>query len=76
MPEKRALAALGCPLYLKLDGVHSCRGQGGAIIRCADAAAALAQLSDLRKDYRKVLIQGHVEEPASVSSWRAGANKH
>lgn len=60
MPVKRALAALGNPLFLKVDGVYSLDGDGGGVIRCQDAAEVLTRLPHLRRRYRKILIQGYV----------------
>lgn len=54
------LAALGYPLFLKVDDCHSLFQEPARVVKADTAAEALAALGALRGRYSKVLIQGYV----------------
>jgi|APEBP8051073058_1049385.scaffolds.fasta_scaffold02853_3 Predicted ATP-grasp enzyme len=73
LPTQDCLAALGSPLFIKVDGTYARQRQGGAVVRCADATQALQRLPGLREQYEKVLIQGYVDGVgvgAFLASWQ------
>lgn len=61
LPEENALAALGLPLFIKLDGRYAIGASGSDVRRCETASDALGFLRSLQGKYRKVLVQGYVE---------------
>ena len=61
LPSEDALAALGAPLFVKLDGALRRRdGAGDEVLRCAGPAAAREALGRLAEDYSHALVQGYV----------------
>jgi len=60
IPSLADLAELGNPLYLKVDGCHARRPARGNVYCVADAKEAAALIGTLLRDFRKVLVQGHV----------------
>jgi predicted ATP-grasp superfamily ATP-dependent carboligase len=59
-PSPAALQALGCPLFLKVDACHGRDGRPGKVFKVRSAEAAAELLLELKRQYDKVLIQGHV----------------
>ena len=53
------LQALPAPLFIKVDGSHSRTGKYGNVYPVENAAAAASKIAELRKDFRKLLVQGY-----------------
>jgi hypothetical protein len=60
LPDASRLAALGRPLYLKVDAAAAGDGGDGAVHRVATAGAARECAAALLARYQRVLVQGHV----------------
>tara|TARA_R110002073_G_scaffold335986_1_gene529730 strand:- start:330 stop:1511 length:1182 start_codon:yes stop_codon:yes gene_type:complete len=61
LPTERNLSKLGCPLFIKLDRVHSINDQGDQVIRLDTAIEAFSCLSELKTNYKKAVVQGFVQ---------------
>jgi hypothetical protein len=55
-----ALEDLGLPLYIKVDGCYSRKGEGSTVYPASSVSQARDLLASLSADYAKILIEGHV----------------
>ncbi len=60
LPAQNDLAALGAPIFIKLDGSEARKAAPSEVIKLADPAAAEAALERLSSQYRRALVQGFV----------------
>ena len=60
VPDEGTLAALGAPLYIKVDACYGDGEASGTVYRATTAAVARERLIQALSQFRKALVQGHV----------------
>lgn len=60
-PSNKVLAALGAPLFVKVDATYAKSGGDSLVQRCTTVDEAQAALRQLRDRYRRVLVQGFAD---------------
>ena len=58
LPSSADLAALGLPLFIKVDGVHARHDAGGDVVRCETVEKALAKGNEITPENGLILITG------------------
>ena len=61
LPDSHVLESLGLPLYVKVDECYSLHDKGGGVYFSASAGEASKLLQFLVPDFRKALVEGHVQ---------------
>jgi hypothetical protein len=60
LPSPQQISSLGLPVFIKLDNCYSRAGDEDRVVKAGSAAEALTQIGNLRKSYRRMIIQGYI----------------